>query len=217
MELSASQAAVSDRVTSLLADGTRVVNLVGPIGVGKSTILAALAEDDDLARRVTFLDDPAQITATDRGWGGGSRKPLRGTTVDVPRWDVAEVVRLAARSGVEHDLVARLSGGLPLVATSLCTALRQVPADVPGAVADRALREMRLEPRFAEALAELAVVGRADEGLLTDLVEMPRDHDWFGALADSCLVVATRTGLAVIEPFRTLFDLRNRWRRPVAH
>ncbi|ONI77211.1 hypothetical protein ALI144C_34630 [Actinosynnema sp. ALI-1.44] len=217
MELSTSQASVSDQVKSLLAAGTRVINLVGPIGVGKSTILSALAADHCLSQTVTFLDDPADVGPNDPPAVLASRKPAHGVVIDVPRWTAPEVAELAARLGVDHDIVTVLSGGLPLVVGSLCRALREVPPDVPGAVADRALREMRLEPRFAEALADLAVVGRADEELLTELAELPRDHDWFADLADSCLVTATTTGLAVIEPFRTLLDLRYRWREPVAH
>ncbi|ALG06709.1 hypothetical protein [Kibdelosporangium phytohabitans] len=217
MELSTSQASVSEQVKSLLAAGTPVINLVGPIGVGKSTVLAALADDPDLSRTVTFLDDPVDVGPHDTPVVAASRKPVRGVVVEVPRWTTPEVTRLATGLGVDDELVTLLSGGLPLVVRSLCRALREIPSTVPGAVADRALREMRLEPGFAGALAELAVVGRADEELLTELVEVPRDHDWFGELAGSCLVTATVAGLAVIEPFRTLLDLRHRWRKPVAH
>nr|CEL18962.1 hypothetical protein [Kibdelosporangium sp. MJ126-NF4]CTQ95235.1 hypothetical protein [Kibdelosporangium sp. MJ126-NF4] len=208
---------MSDQVKSLLADGTSVINLVGPIGVGKSTILAALAEDDGLPQRVTFLDDPAEIGPYDSPVVAASREPVRGAVVDVPRWSTAEVMELAGEFGISDDLVVFLSGGLPLVARSVCRVLRDTPAHVPGAVADRALRDMKFQPRFATALAELAVVGCADEELLVDLVEVPPGHDLFGELADSSLVTATRTGLAVIEPFRTLLDLRHRWRKPVAH
>jgi hypothetical protein len=116
------------------------------------------------------------------------------------------------------ELVKQLSGGLPAVSKSLHEALLSgIPADVPGAVADHALRTLlaHLEPRIVEALGALAVVGRADEELLAELVAF--DPELFADLADLSLVTATDTGLAVIEPFQTLLDLSYRWRRPVAH
>lgn len=116
------------------------------------------------------------------------------------------------------ELVERLSGGLPRVAESLHRALLSgIPADVPGAVADHALRSLlaHIEPRLVQALEAVAVVGSADEEMLAELV--PSGQELFSELADLDLVTATGTGLAVLEPFRTLLDLRQRWRRPVAH
>lgn len=145
----------------------------------------------------------------------GSSEPA---TVDLERPATAEIRELAAELGLSEgiDLVERLSGGLPFVAESLCRALLGgLPADVPGAVADHALRSLLagLEPHIVEALGVLAVVGRADEELLTELVS----GDVFTVLAELSLVTVTEDGLAVIEPFQTLLDLRHRWRRPVAH
>jgi hypothetical protein len=259
---------VRDAVAVLLADDAHplVVNVVGPLGVGKSTVLAALAGEDPVvdARRpdvraelrrvlgesrtvvhVDGVDRPgvAEVLATevDRAdavphvvVAGRRPLPLRdgGTggqvVLAVPRWDGAAIRELARALGVggdDVDLVERLAGGLPLVAHSLCGALlAPTPAQVPGAVADRALREIlarlgqeQQSRHVIDALGTLATVGVGDEELLAELVATPHDQDWFAELSDLSLVTATECGLSLVEPFQTLLDLKHRWRRPVAH
>ncbi|WP_433259898.1 hypothetical protein ACQPZF_22065 [Actinosynnema sp. CS-041913] len=254
----AGQAAVRDEVAALLAaaEHALVIDLVGPLGAGKTTVLTALADGEpviepgrgdfraalsrvlDTARPVLFVDgvdlpgrwgilrgeldragSAAHVVVT-------SRRPVCGeaSVVAVPRWTDAEIRELAVALGVTAgvDLVERLAGGLPLVARCLSRALlAPTPPDVPGAVADRALREVlhRLDAERPDLdlVEALAVVGRGDEELLAELVETPPGPDWFAALTDLSLITTTECGPAVIEPFRTLLDLRRRWRRPVAH
>lgn len=262
--LIASQATVRDEITALLTDAARplVVNVVGPLGVGKSTVLAAVAgeepvvnaRDTDLRaelrhvlsepRTVVHVDgidrpELAEILAEEVDRAGAAphvvvagrrRLPLGDGQVvlTVPRWDSTAIRELATSLGVDGDgadLVERLAGGLPLVAHSLCRALlAPTPAQVPGAVADRALREIlarlgqeQRSRQVIDALGTLATVGVGDEELLAELVATPHEQDWFADLSDLSLVTATECGLSVIEPFQTLLDLKHRWRRPVAH
>ncbi|GAA2998470.1 hypothetical protein [Actinokineospora diospyrosa] len=214
---SESQRAVVEQVVALLdADGPLVVNLTGPLGVGKSAVLAAIAAEapgraDYADGRMSF--GPRVVVV--------SRTPLLlgdAVVVRVPKWSDAEIERLVVARGVDEDvdMVVRLAGGLPLVARSLCRALlTPIPADATGALADHALRDVldRLRHPDTAALDLLAVVGRGDEELLTDLLP---DEDLFTAISENDLVNATDRGLAVAEPFRTLLDLRARWRRPAA-
>ncbi|MEU8435253.1 hypothetical protein AB0F18_20485 [Streptomyces sp. NPDC029216] len=60
-------------------------------------------------------------------------------------------------------------------------------------------------------------VDDADEELPAGLVAPPDGPDWFAALTDLALITATECGPAVVQPYRSLLDLRYRWRRPVAH
>ncbi|MBM7774733.1 hypothetical protein JOD54_004937 [Actinokineospora baliensis] len=217
---SESQHAVVERVVSLLdTDGPLVVNLTGPLGVGKSAVLAAVAAE--APGRADYADGRApfgpRVVVV-------SRAPLPlgdAVVVRVPRWSDEEIERLAVARGVdEHvDLVVRLAGGLPLVARGLCQALLTIPADVTGALADHVLLDVldRLTNRHRDtaALDLLAIVGRGDEELLADLFP-DEGNDLFTAIGENDLVQATDRGLAVAEPFRTLLDLRARWRRPVA-
>ncbi|MBT2453137.1 hypothetical protein J7F03_40220 [Streptomyces sp. ISL-43] len=142
----------------------------------------------------------------------------------VPRWTDGEICDLAVALGVTAglDLVVALAGGLPLVAGALSRALlAPTPPGVPGAVADRALREILadvpLNRHLSDVLEALAAVGRGDEELLASLVEPPDGPDWFAALTDVALITSTECGPSIVEPFRTLLDLRYRWRRPIAH
>ncbi|AUS80939.1 hypothetical protein C1701_24270 [Actinoalloteichus sp. AHMU CJ021] len=243
-----------------------VVALVGPLGVGKSTLLAFLARGEPViearragarvgvrralgsARPVVYVDgdegpglartvreeldragsDAPRVVVTSRRPLLPARSPAGPlTSVPVPPWNDEEIRSHARALGLETgvDLVAGLAGGIPLVAACLARALLSgVPAEAPGAVADRALRELsrrlareRAASRARDVLDSLAVVGHGDEELLGELVEGPRGQGWFSALADLSLVTTTTSGLAVAEPFRTLLDLSYRWRRPVAH
>ncbi|WP_412543708.1 hypothetical protein R8Z50_14830 [Longispora sp. K20-0274] len=223
------------RIRALLAGGPgpRVVNLVGPVGSGKSAILAALADE------VTVIDEvnaEADVRALRLPAGPvlvASRRPLTGypgwrhpgevTVVDVAPWPADRIRALAAAQGItdperQHNTV-QLAGGNPLLAAALCRALRAVPDDdAPGAVVHAAVREV-LDRLASEtlgvdrALMLVATVGQCDEDLLTQLGE----EYVFGRLLASSLVVPLAGGLAVVEPFRTVFELALRWRAPVRH
>ncbi|MBB5857123.1 ATP-binding protein [Amycolatopsis umgeniensis] len=233
----AQETVLRDIVGLLKSGRSAVVNLTGPLGVGKTTVLTALTrtpwmlENPGSAAVVDGADHPGAVaTLVGTPTVVASRRPLpfADVTVELPRWENAEIRTLAERHGISRaadvDVVVRLSGGLPLVARCLCQALRKpVSAAVPGALADQALREilarLRSEPQdgtTGKLLDALAVVGYGDEELLAELVEAPRDQDWFAAVSDLSLVTATATGLAVIDPFQALLDLKHRWRRPVA-
>ncbi|WP_411080214.1 hypothetical protein [Streptomyces sp. cmx-18-6] len=237
----ADQAAVVDLVGPLgsgkttlltgLADGRPVVS------ARRGDLRAALGQTSDTARPVVYVDDADTpgfrgiLRHELRRAGTGahvvlaSRNPLPDTsTVLVPRWTDPEIRDLAIALGVTAglDLVVALAGGSPLVAGGLSRALlASAPPDVPGAVADRALREILadvpVDRRLSDVLDALAAVGRGDEELLTELVVPPGGPDWFAALCDGALITVTECGPAVVEPFRTLLDLRYRWRRPIAH
>ncbi|MFJ3876650.1 hypothetical protein ACIPW5_04225 [Streptomyces sp. NPDC090077] len=215
-----------------LAAGRRV------LGARQDDLDAALREASDSAHPVVYVDD-----ADGPGLGGMPRERLRGsdgrevnvvlasrhplpgtTTVRVPSWTGPQVRELAASLGVTAglDLVVALAGGLPLVAAALSRALlAPTPPEVPGAVADRALRELLAEVPLDRPLSDvvdvLAAIGRADEELLSELVEPAGAPDWFASLTDLALITVTECGPAVVEPYRSLLDLRYRWRRPVAH
>ncbi|MEU8773430.1 hypothetical protein [Streptomyces sp. NPDC048606] len=200
---------------------------------------ATLREASHSAHPVVYLDDDADgpgLAGTPRERLRGpdghdvhvvltSRHPLPGaTTVRVPPWTGPQVRELAASLGVTAglDLVVALAGGLPRVAAALSRALlAPTPHEVPGAVADRALRELLaevpLDRHLSDVVEVLAAIGRGDEELLSELVEPAAAADWFAALTDLALITVTECGPAVVEPYRSLLDLRYRWRRPVAH
>ncbi|MEV6524343.1 hypothetical protein AB0M43_20515 [Longispora sp. NPDC051575] len=255
---------VRDRVGELLAAGTRVVNLVGPVGIGKSRLMAELAGPGGAVGRpgtsgtggpstvpgadttptdpfhdVRFADEVndeaavARLTLPAGPLVVASRRPLPAhrswdpeipvAVVHVEPWPDARIAELVAASGVDDPAstrnVVRLSAGVPLLARELCRALRAAEmADAPGAVVHAAvagvLRRLAVEDAGTEeALLLLATVGQADGDLLTVLGAGPA----FAALAESSVVVAVATGLAVAEPYRTVFDLAHEWRSPVGH
>ncbi|MBB5958113.1 energy-coupling factor transporter ATP-binding protein EcfA2 [Saccharothrix tamanrassetensis] len=219
-------------VLTALAGGEPVVE------PGRGDLPATIRRLLDTARPVLFVDGVdlpgcREVLRDELDRAGSTahvvmagRRPVSGavSVVDIPPWTDAEIRELAVSLGVTAglDLVERLSGGLPLVARCLSLALlAPTPPDVPGAVADRALRGIlaRLDPERPDRdlVEALAVVGRGDEELLAELVETPHGPDWFAALTDLSLVTTTECGPTVVEPFRTLLDLKHRWRRPVAH
>ncbi|GAB1510077.1 hypothetical protein [Actinophytocola sp. KF-1] len=240
----------------------RVVNLAGPVGTGKSTLLArlpvtatraGLATGDRVAALerafaggpayvlVDDADSPAALAALcaalDRYRTGrvvvASRRPLPGwphtpaallpeiAVVPVLPWADDEVDALARRCGITHAAqraaVVALAGGVPLLADRMCRAVhRGAPADVPGALADLAvtevvtrLRREETEPADLGALTLLASCGQADQEVLPGAV--------FEGLAAVSLVHAAEEGLAVREPYRTLFDHVHSWRQPLRH
>jgi hypothetical protein len=253
---------VRRRLGALLAHDTPderalVVNVHGPVGVGKSRLLTALTGAlTDLATPGARLPAPAtgvqvvdgvdhaahvaavlaHVRRSPRGAKVvvAGRIPLAaraGWTADVVAVPVSPVsghviAELAAGLGIrgarEVDLVVRLSGGIPLIADTIARALRTGgSAEVPGALADTAAREL-LARIGAEAagpstrlVPTLAAVGGADEDLLAALVSLPRNG--FDRLAGLSVVRAERRGLTVAEPYRSVFDLAYRWRHPVAH
>ncbi|MFG2291854.1 hypothetical protein [Streptomyces sp. NPDC048603] len=163
-----------------------------------------------------------------------SRRPLRSSpgwaehapvTVSLDPWPpgaVEEQVRATGLADAEAvALAVRLSGGLPLVAELACRELLAgTPADAPGAVADAVAEEVlrrlgredpRIGGRHRHALRLLATVRAGDERLLTG------GPDLFSALAGLSLVRREPLGLAVREPYRSLFELAYAWRRPEAH
>ncbi|MDD9380252.1 hypothetical protein M8Z33_27085 [Streptomyces sp. ZAF1911] len=175
------------------------------------------------------------------------RLPLRAVGVAVDGWLErsltsmtlgpvgARAVEAQVRaSGVEDPeavaLAVRLAGGNPLLAQLAArTLLAGTPADAPGAVADAMTEEVLLRldrerpaagsgggngsggGRRRHALRLLATVRAGDERLLSG------GPDLFSALAGLSLVRRERLGLAVREPFRTLFELAYQWRRPQHH
>lgn len=240
-----------------------VVNLAGPLGVGKSEILAALnvpviGLEDAERLREALLSPPGQVLAVDNADGAAaatllellaalprdrpatpvivaaSRRPLRSlpgwtratrlVTVTAGPWPDTAIDALASSLGIGHaeqrELVVRLSAGIPLITDCLCRCLHAQPAAlVPAAMADAAAREIlarlrREDPcrRVTAALGTLASAGHADEELL-QLLEAPN----FAALAALSIVTPAPGGMAVAEPYRTMFDLARQWRQPLAH
>ncbi|MEV7806084.1 hypothetical protein AB0O28_24370 [Microbispora sp. NPDC088329] len=242
------------------AGASAIVNVVGPLGVGKSRLLATLSSgfvdlrtpaevhtpaDGDLdgcaplaidgvdtdrradaaarlldrAGRGRFLIAGRLPLASRPGW---AHRPL--VTVELGPWSPADIRGLACALGVTDparaDLVVRLSGGIPLIADSLCRAiLRGGDPGPEGAPADAAAGEVLLrlgvESRGipAETLPIVAAVDGADEDLLTALTRLPPRA--FTRLGRLSVIRPDRHGLTVAEPYRTLFDLAYRWRHPV--
>ncbi len=244
--------------TAVAAD--RLVNVVGPLGSGKSALLAALAPDAlvDLTapgapqrlrsalaqgRRliaVDGIDSTAALLQAQRILAARhtSRVVLAGRTPVTARreWDGApptlirttpwqdrEIDAFAVAHGLtgadERRFVVRLAGGNPLVARCLIAAVhRGAPVTQPSVVADHPadvittrLRAERPVANWRGLLRVLAALGAADQELLG------AGDDDFAAVARLSIVSRTRLGLAVDEPYRTILDLSQRWRRPVEH
>jgi len=254
---------------ALASDPSAVINIVGPIGIGKTTLLGDAFPDDramiDLSAPgssdhlhrallstaetlvvVDGVDTPraAEAVADELRTGGrrplvvAGRLPLRSLpdwcgAVDpvcavLPAWTDSAIGDLAMARHVDdppaRDLVVRLSGGIPLIATSLCRALHAgVPAEVSGAVADHAVTSIlgRLVNECPEqspdvpfsALQTLATVGDSDAELFRELVAGP---DLFPVLGRLSLTIRTELGVGVAEPYRTLLDEAFAWREPIA-
>jgi hypothetical protein len=261
--------AVARLVAAVRAAGPgHVVNLTGPVGIGKSTVLArmavdtvrvdlasedgagdlaaALGEDEHRLVVVDHVDSVAALAALSRSFGlvdrlvdrrapvvVASRRALparaqvpgeliaRTVVVPVEAWSDEEIGDLAGRCGVGADdqraAITRWAGGIPLLAEHLCRAVhRGVPVDLPGPPADLAAAEVwrrlrdELPPEVEPpALRTLASYGQADQELLSDAEA--------AGLAELSLVDWAAEGLAVREPYRTLFDHAHRWRTPLAH
>ncbi len=237
-----------------------IVNVVGPLGVGKSRLLATLSSGFVDLRTPDGVRTPVEVHRGGRGplaidgvdtdrradaaarfldrAGHGrfliaSRLPLASrpgwahrplVTVELGPWSPADIRGLAATLGVTDparaDLVVRLGGGIPLVADSLCRAIRRGGEPGPeGALADAAATEVLLrlgvESRGIPpgTLPIVAAVDGADEDLLTALARLPPGV--FTRLRRLSVIRPDRHGLTVAEPYRTLFDLAYRWRHPV--
>jgi hypothetical protein len=193
----------------------------GPGAARLLDLLTSTAHDDHAPTVVAASRRPLQALP---GWSGMNRL----VTLPVRPWPDAAVARLARESGIaepsQRDLIARLSGGLPLVADALCRFVHaHGPDTLAGAAADAAVRELlaRLRRELPSAvgtgaLSVLAGIGPSDEELLTRVLASGGD-DAFAALGTLSIVVATRFGLAVQEPYRTLLELAHQWRHPIAH
>ncbi|MBW5485122.1 hypothetical protein [Streptomyces bambusae] len=160
-----------------------------------------------------------------------SRRPLRAVadwgenapaTVGIgPR--SAEAIEAQARAAGITDpadlaFVVRLAGGVPLLAELACRALHLGVAPDPGPAADWMAGEVlerlgreRPGQRWRHAVRLLATVRTGDERLLAG------GPGLFEALAGLSLVQRERLGLAIREPYRTLFETAYRWRRPQAY
>lgn len=238
-----------------------LVNLTGPLGVGKSALAAGLgnAERVDLDRpdgRVALrqaLAGPAGRTVVVDSVDGRVRRDSlhaefvrlgdqRPTVVVVsrkpvlvdPLWAYSGAATvtvaaapeewIAARAGAVEDpdgrtLVIRLAAGIPLIADAVCRALEAgIPPTALGAVADQVAEEIlerlgRELPgrQWCHALRLLATVWSGDERLV------PGGPDHFASLASLSVVGRDTLGLRITEPYRTVFELAYRWRRPEAH
>ncbi|TDU80620.1 hypothetical protein EDD91_7510 [Streptomyces sp. KS 21] len=226
-------------IEALLDAATRpvVINLTGPVGSGKSAILAELAtavpvvdgicNEGDLDRLALPAGGPVVVASrrplpSYRAWLPG----VEVIGVEAGPWPDEEIGLLADGLGVTHphlrDGVLRLAGGNVLLASALCRALHAAPGSVPAALdaaADAAAREVceRLGDEVAgieRALLLVAAVGQCDAELLTQLGV---DGAVFDRLRACSVVVPDALGLAVAEPFRTVFDQALRWRTPVAY
>ncbi|NUR24453.1 MAG: hypothetical protein HOV83_01125 [Catenulispora sp.] len=176
---------VRRQLAEALADGlgSRVVNLCGPLGSGKSTVAADVVELVRGAVRVLDGVDSAQAagealavvegmasegSATRllivgrrpiRSWPGWGRIPVR--TIRVGLWPGSDVRRLGRSLGVSDaarlDLLVDLAGGLLLAADVLGRALGEVAVGSGGSASQRDHRD-----RAGHAdRAALATGGRA--------------------------------------------------------
>jgi hypothetical protein len=222
--------------------GVRVVNLHGPLGAGKTHALDRLVASGTVLDLVIDGVDGDRAVDAARGrierLGPGSvavvagRRPLtaaesriRVHAIAVPRWTPDAVRALVTAYGTDADtteLVVSLADGVPLVADRIARMLGAgTPPDAVGALADAAAREVvrRLASEDpdppAAPLYAAAVAGPVDEELLAAVAgPEPGSFDRLGALS---IVVPHPTGLAVAEPYRTLFDLGYAWRHPIRH
>ncbi|MET8154821.1 hypothetical protein ABZT47_00525 [Sphaerisporangium sp. NPDC005289] len=266
-----------------------VVNLCGPVGVGKTRLASALTGTpaDSAPRPAPGFRPAAGPPVGDRTATGllvvdgvdhdaraeavrelladlapgtcvlvVGRRPLVSRpgwadrpveTVPLSPWSRAAMRRLARSRGVRDparlDLVADLSGGIPLIADRLLCALavRTEPCppspsppspcptsgstgDIAGmdtlggladVVAGELLRRLAVETAGPPpgALPVVATVGGADADLLAALVQGTPAD--FDRLSALSVVRPEAHGLVVVEPFRTIFELAYRWRHPV--
>ncbi|HET9874368.1 MAG TPA: hypothetical protein VFQ37_01200 [Mycobacterium sp.] len=221
----------------------RVINLVGPLGIGKTHVMNWL-RGQVVPELSTFDDVDTQSGATtalraiQQSVGGrfvvASRVSLRAqpgwgsrrmTTLELQPWSGPRIRALAVSLEVTDppalDAVMALAAGIPLLAKAMSRALRAgVDPAVTGALADAAatvvLDRLRTETRqpAAEALSVVATVDGADEDLLRLLVTAPPDA--FDRLASLSVVRPDVHGLTVAEPFRTILDLAYQWRHPAS-
>ncbi|MCX5398673.1 hypothetical protein [Streptomyces sp. NBC_00102] len=237
-----------------------LVNLTGPLGVGKSALTAGLPgaarvdldRPDGPAALRRALSEPAGPTLVVDSVDGRARRNTLYAELEHPdhRWPTLVVVsrrpllsdprwthsgaatvavapseeRIAAQAAPVADpdgraVVVQLAGGIPLIADAARRALDTgIPPTALGAVADQVTEEIlerlgRELPgrQWRHALRLLATVGSGDERLL------PGGPDHFSSLASLSVVERDRLGLRITEPFRTLFELAYRWRRPESH
>ncbi|GII79135.1 hypothetical protein Sru01_41170 [Sphaerisporangium rufum] len=188
-------------------------------GVDTDRRAAAAARFLDRAGRGRFLVAGRLPLAARPGW---THRAV--VTVELRPWAPADIRELAAALGVPGpeaaEQVVRLSGGIPLIAESLCRAFRRATdPGPPGALADLAATEVlnRLATESpgpgATALPVVATVDGADQDLLAALARVPSGA--FTRLGRLSVVRPDRHGLTVAEPYRTLLDLAYRWRHPV--
>ncbi|MCX5195508.1 hypothetical protein OOK31_16615 [Streptomyces sp. NBC_00249] len=224
--LGAAEAASRVRAALAAGSGGGLLLVDSVDGPGQAEAVAAALEDPPAGRggprRPVLLAGRRPLRAA-AGW---TDRPLTTLTLDpAPERAVEAQVRA---SGLDDPqavaLAVRLAGGNPLLAQLAArTLLAGTPADAPGAVADAMTEEVLLRldrerpaaatgnGRWRHALRLLATVRAGDERLLSGGPEL------FSALAGLSLVRRERLGLAVREPFRTLFELAYQWRRPQHH
>ncbi|MGI5238420.1 hypothetical protein [Dactylosporangium sp. CA-139066] len=222
----------------------RVVNLVGPLGVGKSRLLAEVAGPGSGVPRPWIFDgadSEPRIRAARRRMRRApagtvvvvaGRRPLLGrpawggepaAVVELAPWPPERIRALVASLGVTGsgslDLAVRIGGGIPLLARAVAGALLSgADPRSPGALADAAadvvLRRLRLEAPALDPAA-LPVLATVD-GADEELLSAltPLPRGRFDELARLSVVRADAHGLAVAEPFRTVLDLAYRWRKP---
>lgn len=219
-----------------------VINLVSPLGVGKTHVMNRLRvqagpktvtiDDVDTPHGAATALHAIQQSVGERfvvasrtslrarpGWGS-----RRMTTLELQPWSGRRIRALAVSWGVTGtpalDAVVALSAGIPLLAEAISRALRAgVDPAVTGALADAAaaavldrLRATEMRHPVAKALSVVATVDGADEDLLRMLVTTPPDA--FDRLASLSVVHPDVHGMTVAEPFRTVLDLAYQWRHP---
>ncbi|MFS0697029.1 hypothetical protein [Streptomyces nitrosporeus] len=211
-------AGAGDAVRTALGERTaRPLVLDGADGPGALALLEHV--------RTAYEARPAPLVLVSRrsllarpGW------TLSGAAVvETAPWPDDRVARLAVAAQLTgpaaRDLVVRMAGGNPLIAGAVCRALHAgATPDSPGAVADQVAQEIterlsREQPahRWQRALERLAAMWGGDRELLG------ADRELFGTLGGLSLVTRTELGLAVVEPFRSVFEQAYRWRQPAAH